>query len=191
MFRKRTAAAITNNTRFIIVFSLLQKLERDTFIRAKRRADSCKIIERSEFVTMTLKSALQDVKETTLAAVSGLLGKLAYLASLRRGQESYQHWGMSLVHGEESSDRAMKTAHTEVVADVLRAPLAALENDLQESSRNSGVSARVYVENMSGRIEDLLPGIRKDSPASTHLNSVLLALSSLEKSRGDATRSTS
>ena len=31
---------------------------------------------------MTLKSALQDVKETTLAAVSGLLGKLAYLASL-------------------------------------------------------------------------------------------------------------
>jgi hypothetical protein len=33
---------------------------------------------------MTLKSALQDVKETTLAAVSGLLGKLAYVASLRR-----------------------------------------------------------------------------------------------------------
>ena len=36
---------------------------------------------------MTLKSALQDVKETTLAAVSGLLGKLAYLASLRRAQD--------------------------------------------------------------------------------------------------------
>ena len=35
---------------------------------------------------MTLKSALQDVKENTLAAVSGLLGKLAYLASLRRAQ---------------------------------------------------------------------------------------------------------
>jgi len=47
---------------------------------------------------MTLKSALQDVKETTLAAVSGLLGKLAYLASLRRGQDGYQHWGMSLMH---------------------------------------------------------------------------------------------
>ena len=145
---------------------------------------------------MTLKSALQDVKETTLAAVSGLLGKLAYLASLRRGQESYQHWGMSLVHGTESSDRAMKTVHTEIVADVLRAPLAALENDLQESSRNSGVSARAYIESMRGGMEDLLPGARKDSPAAAHLNSVLLALSSLEKTslektRGDATRSTS
>jgi hypothetical protein len=140
---------------------------------------------------MTLKSALQDMKETTLAAVTGLLGKLAYLASLRRGQEGYQHWGMSLVHGTESSDRAMKTAHAEVVADVLRTPLASLENDLEESSRNSGLSSRAYINGLRARIEDLLPGTRKDSPAATHLNSVLLALSSLEKTRGDATRSTS
>jgi hypothetical protein len=140
---------------------------------------------------MTLKSALQDVKETTLVAVSGLLGKLAYLASLRRGQDTYQHWGLSLMHGPESSERAMKTAHAEVVADVLRAPLASLENDLAESSRNSGLSTRAYLEGMHGRIEDLLPGARKDSPAASHLNSVLLALSSLEKSRERATRSTS
>jgi hypothetical protein len=140
---------------------------------------------------MTLKSALQDVKETTLAAVTGLLGKLAYLASLRRGQEGYQHWGMSLVHGTESSDRAMKTAHTEVVAEVLRTPLALLENDLEDSSRDSGISARDYAEGLRGKIEDMLPGARKDSPAAAHLNSVLLALSSLEKSRGRATRSTS
>lgn len=140
---------------------------------------------------MTLKSALQDVKETTLAAVSGSLGKLAYLASLRRGQDSYQHWGLSLLHGAESSDRAMKTAHTEVVADVLRTPLASLENDLDESSQNSGVSPRAYIEGMRGQIDDLMPGARKDSPAASHLNSVLLALSSLEKTRGRATRSTS
>jgi hypothetical protein len=140
---------------------------------------------------MTLKSALQDVKETTLAAVSGLLGKLAYLASLRRGQDVYQHWGMSLVHGEDASERAMKTAHGEIVADVLRAPLASLVEDLEESSRNSGISARAYVEGMRGQIEDLLPAPHKDSPAATHLNSVLLALSSLEKTRGRATRSTS
>jgi len=41
---------------------------------------------------MTLKSALQDLKETTLAAVSGLLGKLAYEYSvlvrlLKNGEE--------------------------------------------------------------------------------------------------------
>ena len=38
---------------------------------------------------------------------------------------------------------------------------------------------------------NLLPGERKDSPAASHLNSVLVALSMLEKSRGRATRSTS
>ena len=131
---------------------------------------------------MTLKSALQDVKETTLAAVSGLLGKLMYLASLRRAQGRYQHWGMELVHGPESSERALKTAHTEVVALVLRAPLASLVEDLNESSLGSGVDPHAYIEGMREHREDLLPGERQDSPAASHLNSVLLALSSLKKS---------
>jgi hypothetical protein len=140
---------------------------------------------------MTLKSALQDVKETTLAAVSGLLGKLVYLASLRRAQGRYEHWGMELVHGPESSERALRTAHTEIVARVLRSPLPALVEDLEESSRADGVAAQAYVEGMRDRFEDLLPGERQDSPAASHLSSVLLALSSLEKNRGRATRSIS
>jgi len=150
---------------------------------------------------MTLKSALQDVKETTLSAISGMLAKLVYLASLRRSQGRYAHWGMELVHGPESSERALKTAHTEIVAGVLRAPLASLVEDLNESSRDSGVMPHAYVEGMRERFEDLLPGERPDSPSATHLSSVLLALSSLEKSnlassnlakrRGRATRSIS
>ena len=139
---------------------------------------------------MTLKSALQDAKETTLAAVSGLLGKLAYLASLRR-QGRYEHWGMQAVHGEESSERALKTAHGEIVTGVLRMPLARLEEDLQESSQESGVAAQDYIEGMRENVDDLLPGDRKDSPEASHLNSVLVALSSLEKNRARATRSTS
>jgi hypothetical protein len=140
---------------------------------------------------MTLKSALQDVKETTLAAVSGLLGKLAYIASLRRAKGRYEHWGMELIHGSESAERALKTAHAEIVAGVLRTPLEALIEDLKESSRGSGLDAKVYVDGMRDRFEDLLPGERQDSAAATHLNSVLLALSTLEKNRGRATRSTS
>src|SRR5271165_1543145 len=129
---------------------------------------------------MTLKSALQDVRETTLAAVSGMLGKLVYLASLRRAHGRYEHWGMELIHGPESSERAWKTAHTEVVAGVLRTPLAALVEDLEESSRAAGVGAHAYVEGMRQRAADLLPGEQPDSPAANHLSSVLLALSSLE-----------
>jgi hypothetical protein len=140
---------------------------------------------------MTLKSALQDLKETTLAAVGGLLGKLAYLASLRRSPGGYQHWGLQSVYGQESSERALKVAHAEVMTGVLRAPLAALEEDLQQSSRANGVTEGNYVQMLRESFNDLLPGERKDSPAATHLNSVLVALSSLEKNREHATRSTS
>ena len=141
---------------------------------------------------MTLKSALQDVKETTLAAVSGLLGKLAYLASLRRAQGRYEHWGMESVHGPESSERALKTAHAEIVAGSLAGAAGV-------SGRGSGAIEPRTAELRRGptsrgcasAFDDLLPGERKDSPAASHLNSVLLALSSLEKNRGRATRSTS
>jgi hypothetical protein len=138
---------------------------------------------------MTLKSALQDLRETTLAAVSGLLAKLTYLASLRRREGGYQHWGMSLVHGEESSERALKTAHTEVLSKVLRSPISDLEEDLLASSQASEEPAGTYIEDMCGRGDDLLPA--PDEVSARHLNSVLLALSSLEKARKPATRSTS
>ena len=141
---------------------------------------------------MVFKSALQDVKETTLAAVAGLLGKLRYLASLRHEQGRYQHWGMSLVHGPDSSERALTAAHAEVVADVLRTPLTSLVKDLDQSSQNSGIAANAYVEQMRTQFDALLPGDRKDPAAASHLNSVLIALSALEqKPQERATRSTS
>ncbi len=138
---------------------------------------------------MTLKSALQDVRETTLAAVSGLLAKLAYLGSLRRREGGYGHWGMSLLHGEESSERALRTAHTEVLSNVLRTPISALEEDLLESSRATEKSAGAYLEGMQKQVNQLLPS--PDNASASHLNSVLLALSSLEKNRKPATPSTS
>jgi hypothetical protein len=138
---------------------------------------------------MTLKSALQDVRETTLAAVSGLLARLAYLGSLRRREGGYRHWGMALLHGEESSERALKAAHMEVLSTVLRTPISALEEDLLDSSRSSEESAGAYLEGMQKRVNELLPS--PDNATARHLNSVLLALSSLEKNRKPATPSTS
>ena len=140
---------------------------------------------------MSLKSALQDIKETTLSAVSGLLGKLSYLASLRGTQGHYQHWGMELVHGAESSERAIHQAHAEIMAKVLRTPLPSLVEDLKQSSQASGIAGLEYVEKMRGNFEDLLPEGRQNTPASSHLSSILVALSSLERNRGRATRSTS
>ena len=115
---------------------------------------------------MTLKSALQDVKETTLAAVAGLLGKLAYLASLR-AQGRYEHWGMEVVHGPESSERALKAAHAEVLAGVLRTPLPSLVEDLERSSSASGVAAQ-RMSRKCATFDDLLPQ-GTNSPAQTTL----------------------
>jgi len=139
---------------------------------------------------MTLKSALQDLRETTLAAVSGLLAKLAYLGSLRRQEGGYLHWGMSLVHGEESSDRALKAAHTEVLSTVLRTPIADLAEDLRESSQDNQQNAEAYVEGMREQGNELLPS-PEDAVSASHLNSVLVALSSLKKNPSAAIPSAS
>jgi hypothetical protein len=137
---------------------------------------------------MTLKSALQDLRETTLDAVSGLLAKLAYLGSLRRREGGYLHWGMSLVHGEEASDRALRAAHTQVLSTVLRTPIPDLVEDLRESSQDKPAGA--YVEGMREQFNELLPS-PEDEASAHHLNSVLVALSSLEKNQKHATPSAS
>src|ERR1700677_2554084 len=133
---------------------------------------------------MTLKSALQDLRDTTLAAVSGLLARLAYLGSVKR-EGGYRHWGMSQVHGEESSERALKTAHTEVLSRVLRTPISELEEDLRESSRANKQSEEAYIKGMQEQFNGLLPS--EDAVSARHLNSVRVALSNLEKNRQPAT----
>jgi hypothetical protein len=187
-----TAEAITRMKRFNIVFSLLEDLWRDTFMNASVRGKVLRIVELPEFVTaMVLKSALQDLRETTLSAVNGLLGKLAYLGSLREREGSYGHWGMSLVHGDESSQRALKAAHVEVVTDILRAPIENLVEDLQKSSATESVSSGAYIERLREHFEQLLPNVPQDSAAAKHLNSVLVALSCIQQNRERATRSVS
>jgi hypothetical protein len=135
---------------------------------------------------MTLKSALQDVRETTLAAVSGRLGKLLYLASLRH-EHRYHHWGIAQVYGAEAAERALKTAHGEVLSEVLRSPLAAMTEDLEETSRVKRIPPERCVEQMRGQFNHLLPGERQDSPAAAHLSSVLTALFHLEQAQASAT----
>jgi hypothetical protein len=139
---------------------------------------------------MTLKSALQDLRETTLAAIAGMLAKLAYLASLRRREGGYKHWGLSLVYGEESSDRALKAAHTEVLSKVLRTPISELEEDLHESSQGGQETAGTYIAGMQEQFNQLLPS-PQDAVSARHLNSVLVALSTLEKNRKAASPSAS
>ena len=91
------------------------------------------------------------MKETTLKAVSGWLGKLTYRASLRRAGK-IRTLGNGIVHGLESSERALRAgAYGNCERSTANAVSDSLVEDLQESSKESGVPTYEYVERMRER----------------------------------------
>ena len=131
---------------------------------------------------MTLKSALEDLSHTTLEAVVGCLRKLEYLAGLRAREGNYAHWGFGKVYGRTTANKALGTAHHEVVSEVLSTPLGTLLEDVEKTSVLAGVDAEKYLGDLAQRGNALLPNDPGDGSA-RHLSSVLHALLGLERSR--------
>ncbi len=131
---------------------------------------------------MTLSSAVQDLQETTLKAILGLLRKLEYLAGLRDQHGSYTHWGLNRVYGDFAARKAMANAHRSVLSHILAMPIRKLLDDVEKSSETAGTKPGAYVEKLSVSSSRLLP---QDPGAGSarHLSSVLHALSSLQKTR--------
>ena len=128
---------------------------------------------------MILKSAIEDVVGTTLAAVSGIFGKLEYVSHLRgAGREPYSHWGLTRVYGETAAQQALAEAHRLLFLTVLQTPLSELRNDMMLSSEASEMRPGEYVDNLRGRLPALLP---QDLGGGSvrHFSSVLYALSTL------------
>jgi|SRR5271165_640853 len=131
---------------------------------------------------MTLKSALEDLSHTTLEAVAGCLRKLEYLAGLRERKGDYSHWGFGKVYGRTTANKALGTAHREVVSEVLSTPLGSLLEDVEESSEQAGVDPEQYLTDLATRGNELLPS-DPGAGSARHLSSVLHALSGLARSR--------
>jgi hypothetical protein len=131
---------------------------------------------------MKLKSAFEDLSQTTLVAISGCLRRLEYLAGLRKLRGEYGHWGFSKVHGEPAAKKAFYEAHRAAVSEVLCTPLRALLKDVELSSQSSGVEPEQFLENLKVKKAELLP---RDPGAGSarHLSSVLHALFGLERHR--------
>jgi len=130
---------------------------------------------------MTLKPVKEDLKARTLQAISGLLGQLGYLASLRQEDGKYSHWGLSRVHGEPAAQEALAEAHQSVLTKILRAPLCRLLNDVQDSCADRKQGQIEFLGDLQQRESQILPpnagvGSRR------HLSSVLHALLALAKS---------
>jgi len=131
---------------------------------------------------MPLFSALEDLQMTTLKAMAGSLRRLEYLARLRDKEGGYVHWGLARVYGDVHARRALADAHRALLSGILATPIRNLEKDVQESSREAGLSPIFYLERLSTRTAQLLPP-NPGTGSTRHLSSVLHALSSLLKSR--------
>jgi hypothetical protein len=133
---------------------------------------------------MKFRSAFDDFRETTLEAIAGCLRRLDYLSGLRdkTKQEDYAHWGLTRIHGDLQSRRALTQAHRTLVSEVLSTPIPKLLEDAERSSEMAGVQPDAYLERLSQRGDYLLP-VAPGAGSARHLNSVLNALLGLVKNR--------
>jgi hypothetical protein len=131
---------------------------------------------------MALRSALEDLRDTTLRKVSGLLGRLEYLSRLRTKEGRYSHWGLSRIHGDAAAGEALSQAHQSTIAGVLRTPLRKMVHDAETSSEGQGIPATEYTKALHDRAEELLPP-SPGAGSARPLKSVLRVLSYLTKSR--------
>ena len=129
---------------------------------------------------MSLRSALEDLQETTLRAFAGCLNKLEYLAGLRDKGGGYEHWGLARVYGDLAAKKALARAHRSLLSKVLAMPIRKLAEDAKQSSEVAGISPAAYVERLATTSPNLLPQ-GPGAGSARHLSSVLHALSSLLK----------
>jgi hypothetical protein len=128
----------------------------------------------------TLFSALEDLQQTTLTAITGCLRRLEYLSGLRDQEGNYHHWGFTRVHGDMRARKALADAHRTMLSRVLSTPIRTLENDVEESSHEAGMAPGNYLERLSAGHSKLLPPT-PGTGSGRHLSSVLHALVSLRK----------
>jgi hypothetical protein len=127
---------------------------------------------------MTFRSAIDDVLDVSLAAVSGIVRKLEYLSGLRETPNSYSHWGLARVYGEEAAQQALAEAHRTIFLVVLRTSLRTLRDDVAVSSREEQKPVEDYAGDLRGSLSSLLP-CDLGGGSARHFSSVLHALSSL------------
>jgi|SRR5450631_2673398 hypothetical protein len=132
---------------------------------------------------MALKSALEDLLDTTIAGVAGITGKIEYVAGLRDSASgTYAHWGLTRAYGEPAAQQALAEAHRLIFLRLLRTPLRALCDDAIVSSQGLQITAGEYVEGLRSRTPELLPADLGGGSA-RHFSSVLEALSVLVSAR--------
>ncbi len=86
---------------------------------------------------------IHDLTLSTLARISSLFSRLAYLASLRDlSTNVYEHPGLSAVYPQEAVRQALEQCHQELFERILETPLVVQEEDLRVHLRTLPNGAR-------------------------------------------------
>jgi hypothetical protein len=131
---------------------------------------------------MTLTSAVEDLRSTTLRTIAGGLRRLEYLSGLRDEAGNYSHWGLARVHGELAAAKALLEEHRLVASRLLAMPISHLLLDLEESSQQAGIPALNYLQRLHTQGKSLLPA-GSSAAYAPHFSSALHALLCLAKAR--------
>lgn len=84
-----------------------------------------------------LLKVVEDFKKYTLQALPTMVEKLAYISSLQNEQGRYNHWGLSRIFGDNRAQNAIKTAHSELALQLIRAPIRNLYSEYQSAVEQS------------------------------------------------------
>ncbi len=85
------------------------------------------------FVNSDSEAAISDSWRRTLSGIPTLIGRVAYLASLRNANTGvYEHFGISQRIGEEEADRVLRRSHMAVFQEWLCYGLGSQKEELEE-----------------------------------------------------------
>jgi hypothetical protein len=73
-----------------------------------------------------LLNVAEDFRKYTLRSLPTLLEKLAYISSLQSGEGRYVHWGLSKIFGDHRAQKAIRTVHSDLALELIRAPIHSL-----------------------------------------------------------------
>jgi hypothetical protein len=78
------------------------------------------------------RRVIQDFTTTTLAGMSSMFSRLAYVASLRDlSSGKYEHAGLAAIYPEPAIQQALETCHEQVFEKILETPLSGQAVDLR------------------------------------------------------------
>ena len=99
---------------------------------------------------MQRRTAHSDLLERTLALLSSVTGRIAFLADLKKTGE-YRHWGLERVYGQTETGSALSAAHTECMLDFLRMRFPEQVRDGAEEARRLNVRTEEVVQRLHAK----------------------------------------